>query len=470
MSKFEQSFLCVYGHFNQPPRGHPLTQRVGEEPMASPYRNWNERITEACYKPNAEAGNYRYISYSFGEALLSWLQSRYPETYAEIIAADQDTAKANNGYGNALAGAFHHSILPLARRRDKRTQVRWGIAAFEHHFKRKPQGFWLPEMAVDTETLSVLADAGIEYTLLASHQIVNSPLEGGSGPYEIRLSRGRRIMAFVRDDRLSSEISFNIHHIGGAGHWARNALTPARKTAGPMLLLATAGETFGHHYAGEEQFLYWLVSHEARAVGYRVLPLNLYFAGSESTGTIQIYEPSSWSDQMGLANWATGHGSENTLWKGALRRVLDNVASEVDRVYADMANRHEFDAWEVRDQYAPVVLGDVSAEDFIHEQIPGINKDAVEPLKKLLTAEELAQRMYTSYTFTSNDLDSPQPRYAIACAAAALGMAQEATGQALAERLLADLSVVTAANTPLTGAAILHQVIADMDLPLKIGE
>ncbi|MCA9913319.1 MAG: DUF3536 domain-containing protein, partial [Anaerolineae bacterium] len=406
----------------------------------------------ACYKPNAEAGNFRYISYSFGESLLSWLQSHYPETYAEIIQADRDAAEANNGYGNALAGAFHHSILPLARRRDKRTQIRWGIAAFEHHFGHKPQGFWLPEMAVDKETLSVLADEGIEYTLLAARQIVNLPFEGGSGPYEIKLSRGRRITVFVRDDQLSSEISFNIHHLGGAGHWARNALTAARKSAGPMLLLATAGETFGHHYAGEEQFLYWLVSHEALAIGYRVLPLNQYFAESEPFGTVEIHEPSSWSDQIGLANWATGLGSENTLWKGALRRALDNVASEVDRVYEDMAKQHEFDPWEVRNQYVPVLLGDVSAEDFIHEQVPSINKNAVEPLQNLLTAEELTQRMYTSYTFTNNDLDSPQPRYAIACAAAALGVAQQATGQVLSERLMSDLSVVTASNTELNGA------------------
>ncbi len=466
MSKFDHSFLCVYGHFSQPPRGNPLTGIVGSETGAAPYQNWNERITEASYKPNAAAGNFRHISFSIGEALMAWLQRREPEIYRAIVESEQGTAQ--DEYGNALATAYHHSILPLARRRDKRTQVLWGIAAFEHHYGRRPLGFWLPEMAVDEETLSVLADAGIQYTVLARQQIREMPLEGGAGPYKIELSRGRSMGVFVRDDALSIELSFNIYNLGGAGHWARNSLAPRRQFDGTLLLVATEGETFGHHYVGEDQFLRWLVTHEALAVGFRVVSLDRYYSENPPTMAVQIEEPSSWSDQYGLAHWATGQG--HTLWKGALRRALDNVASEIDRAYEDLARQHEFAPWELRDQYAPVLLGEMSCGEFMSQHVPSVKGDETQMLEDLLAAQELAQRMYTSYTFTGNDLDNAQPRYAIACAAAALMLAQRATKTNMSERLVSDLRVVTAENTSETGESLLRQIMHDFELDLELAD
>lgn len=471
MSKIERSAFCVYGHFSQPPRGHPLTGDIGTEPEAAPYDNWNERIADRCYRPNAEVSNFQHISYNFGESLMAWLAINKPEIYKVVIESDApQKTDTNLTVGNALATAYHHSILPLARRRDKRTQILWGIAAFEYRYGRKPLGFWLPEMAVDSETLTVLAEAGIRYTLLAAQQVQNMPRDGGAGPFKIDLPNGSSIGAFVRNDSLSSEISFNVHNLGGAGHWTQFVLGPARKTSGPLLLLATEGETFGHHYAGEDQFLHWLITREAPAVAFEVTTLDRYFVEHEPQHTIQIVEPSSWSDQHGLANWATGRASDHkdTTWKGALRRALDNVASELDRTYEDLARAATLDAWEFRNRYAPVLLGEVSDDEFIAELIPDIKPDLAAQLKTLLAAEDLAQRMYTSSTFTNDNLDSPQPRYAIACAAAALALAQQATGRDLSERLLLDLTVVEASGNPLTGADILRQVMAEFDLNLEL--
>lgn len=471
MSKIERSAICVYGHFSQPPRGHPLTGEIGIEPAAAPYDNWNERITDRCYRPNAETGNFQHISYSFSESLFSWLETNKPEIYKVIIESDMpETLENKVSVGNALATAYHHGILPLARRRDKRTQIMWGITAFEHRFGRKPLGFWLPEMAVDTGTLSLLAEAGIRYTVLAAQQIQAMPREGGSGPYKVELPHGRSIGVFVRNDPLSSELSFNIHNLGGAGHWAHNVLGPARKNSGSILLLATEGETFGHHYVGEDQFLHWLITREALGVGFGVTTLDRCFVDREPEQTVNIVEPSSWSDQHGLSNWATGgmsHGKDTT-WKGALRRALDNAASELDRTYEDLTRSAKVDAWELRNHYAPVLLGEISEDDFLAELVPDIEPKASKQLKALLTAEELSQRMYTSYTFTNDELDSPQPRYAIACAAASLALAQRATGRDLAERLLPDLTVVESSNSTLTGADILRQVVEDYQLNLEI--
>lgn len=470
MSKIESSLLCVYGHFSQPPRGNPLTQVIGIEASAAPNRNWNERVLDACYRPNAQTGNFQHITFSFGQALMNWLKRRAPDVYGTITEADRQ-AIADRGAGNALATAYNHIILPLARKRDRRTQIQWGIAAFEHHFGRRPVGFWLPEMAVDRETLTLLAEADIKYTVLAQQQVHGLPLHAEAGPYRVDLGKGRSIDVFVRDDRLSSDLSFNIHNLGGAGHWSHNALAPARKGI-KTLLLATSGETFGHHFAGEEQFLYWLVNHEAASVGYKIVSLDDLYAQRQAAGTVTIEDPSSWSDERGLASWATGqvtaHG--DTTWRGALRRALDNVASELDRAYEDLVRRYNLDPWRLRGNYAPVLLGTMTFEAFLAESAPAVTGADADALRDLLSAQELAQRMYNSYTFTADRLDSPQPHYAIACAAAALTMAQKATGRDMDDRLLSDFTVVTAPDSSLTGADILRAVVAEFDLDLKLAQ
>src|SRR5262249_47943396 len=158
VSKIERSALCVHGHFSQPPRGNPLDYTIGVEPEAAPYQNWNARIHETSYKPNADIGNFDYISFSFSEGLMKWLEQEAPETYAKIVQGDKQAFAQHAPAGNAMATAYNHIILPLARKRDKRTQIIWGLAAFERHYGRKPLGFWMPEMAVDTETLALLAE------------------------------------------------------------------------------------------------------------------------------------------------------------------------------------------------------------------------------------------------------------------------------------------------------------------------
>lgn len=468
MTKIERSALCVHGHFSQPPRGTPLDYTIGLEPEASPYKNWNERINEKSYRPNAEIGNFDHISFSFSEGLMKWLEREAPETYNKVVSAEKSAYEKYKPAGNALATAYNHIILPLARKRDKRTQIIWGIAAFEHHYGRKPLGFWLPEMAVDLETLSLLVESGIQYTLLTGKQVQGIPNGGGAGPYHVELPDGKSITVFVRDDHLSSEISFNIHNLGGAGSWARNALTPVRKNAGQLLLLATAGETFGHHFAGEEQFLHWLVTHEAWQAGYEITTLDRCFIAVQPHHTITIEERSSWGDHRGLTHWATGLADPNndTTWKGALRRALDNVASDVDRAYEDILRPYSIDPWKLRNAFIPALFAGQTPDEFIANQIPSMKPDDREKLAKLFQAVRLTQRMYNSYTFTDNKLDGTQPRYAIACAATALSLAQEATGRDLSDRLPSDLAVVTSASASVTGADMLHDAINQYDLAL----
>jgi len=175
-------FVCIHGHFYQPPRENPWLEEIETQDSAHPFHDWNQRVTAECYAPNtasrilgpedrivAIVNNYSRMSFDFGPTLLSWLELHEPETYAAILNADRISCQRFDGFGSALAQAYNHTILPLSSSRDKRTQVLWGIADFVHRFKRRPEGMWLPETAVDLESLDILAEEGIRFTILAPH-------------------------------------------------------------------------------------------------------------------------------------------------------------------------------------------------------------------------------------------------------------------------------------------------------------
>ncbi len=175
--------LIVHGHFYQPPRENPWTGVVDEEPDAAPFHDWNERIYAECYRANAQVSfidertgaqkfvnNYEHLSFNFGPTLLTWLSRTHPETHAAIVAADAASARLRGGHGNAIAQAYSHAILPLCNERDRRTQVRWGLADFRHRFQRDAEAMWLPETACNNEVLDLLIDEGLRYVILAPQQ------------------------------------------------------------------------------------------------------------------------------------------------------------------------------------------------------------------------------------------------------------------------------------------------------------
>src|SRR5271170_6684047 len=176
-------FVCVQGHFYQPPRENPWLETVEVQDSAAPYHDWNDRITAECYAPNGASritnkedeiirimNNYARMSYNFGPTLLSWLHDKAPRTYRMILDADKVSAQRYSGHGSAMAQVYNHLITPLASRRDAITQIRWGIADFEHRYGRKPEGMWLAETAVNRTVLDLMAQEGIKFTVLAPAQ------------------------------------------------------------------------------------------------------------------------------------------------------------------------------------------------------------------------------------------------------------------------------------------------------------
>jgi len=165
-------YICIHGHFYQPPRENPWLEAIERQDSAYPYHDWNERITAECYAPNAVSrildekarireltNNYERISFNFGPTLLHWMEEHTPTTYQAVLDADRRSIERFGGHGSALAQVYNHMIMPLASERDRRTQVVWGIRDFEHRFGRSPEGMWLAETAADIGSLEALAES-----------------------------------------------------------------------------------------------------------------------------------------------------------------------------------------------------------------------------------------------------------------------------------------------------------------------
>src|SRR6202045_4695124 len=176
-------YVCVHGHFYQPPRENPWLETVEVQDSAAPYHDWNDRITAECYAPNGASritnkedeiirimNNYARMSYNFGPTLLSWLHDKAPRTYRMILDADKFSSQRYSGHGSAMAQVYNHLIMPLANKRDALPQIRWGIADFEFRYGRKPEVMWLAETAVNRNVLDLMAQEGIKFTILAPVQ------------------------------------------------------------------------------------------------------------------------------------------------------------------------------------------------------------------------------------------------------------------------------------------------------------
>ena len=453
-----ERFFSIHCHFYQPPREDPFTGKIPREAGAEPYQNYNEKITAECYYPNALIGNFERISFNIGPTLMAWMAANAPETYQRIVQSDRANVTASN-IGNAVAQSAHHTILPLARRRDKIAQVAWGIGSYTYRFGHKPTGMWLPEMAVDYETLETLAGAEIAFTILSDEQ-VQGELRQGAGPYRVKLSAGRSIAIFVRDRLLSNQISFDMEHFSGPRAWAH----PALNSRGPGLtLVATDGETFGHHHRGGEHFLKYLLLRDAPALGFRVTSLAQYLADHPPQTEIEFREMTAWSCGHGLSRWVTGCDCtpSDGRWKGALRRALDNLSGEIDLVYTTEAGAFVINPWSLRDAYIAVVTGQMDGPAFLAAQgLGNLPTATAERLLKLLRAEFHRQRMYASCAFFFEELTRIEPRYAVANAARAVTLVKEATGEDLSRGFRRDLSVAVSPRTGVTGADLYDAIIA----------
>lgn len=503
-----QRYICIHGHFYQPPRENPWLEAIELQDSAYPYHDWNERITAECYGPNSTArildtegkifqifNNYSKISFNFGPTLLAWMQQHAPQVYQAVREADQESRRLFGGHGSALAQPYNHMILPLANRRDKDTQIHWGIRDFQHRFGRRPEGMWLPETAVDLETLDLVARHGIRFTVLAPHQARRvRPLEEGkwkevapdqidpSQPYRQSLSSGRSIDLFFYDGPISRAVAFEqlLTRGDNFAHRLLGAFSDARNRA-QLVHIATDGETYGHHHRHGEMALAYALHYIETQNLARLTNYGEFLEKFPARQEVQIAENTSWSCAHGVERWrsdcgcSTGaHPGWNQAWREPLRSALDWLRDRLVQRFESHAPRYLKDPWEARNDYIDVILdrSAASQEAFLekHALDPG-SPEARITLLKLLEMQRHAMLMYTSCGWFFDDLSGIETVQVIQYAGRALQLAGELFGDSLEEGFVARLAKARSnLMEPGDGARIYEQRVraSRIDL-LKVG-
>jgi alpha-amylase/alpha-mannosidase (GH57 family) len=460
-------YVVIHGHFYQPPRENPWLEAVEVQDSAAPQHDWNERVTDECYAPNTAArrlgqsntilaitNNYERISFNVGPTLFAWFARERPGVAAKIAEADRTSVAAHGGHGNAIAQVYNHMIMPLASRRDKVTQVRWGIEDFRLRFGREPEGMWLPETAVDDETLEVLAEAGLAFTILAPHQARRiRPLGAGddawvevgdridpSRAYQWRGRTGASLALFFYDGPISRAIAFE--GLLQNGHKFAERLQDGFDNARdwPQLVhCATDGESYGHHSRYGDMALAAALHQIAAEPQITITNYGEYLAVAPPAMEVEIRSETSWSCFHGVERWRADCGCRmigdtHQQWRGPLREALDHLRDSADALYEARGGQLFKDPWQTRDDYGTVVLSRTPERvaEFLERQARATLDEAgrVEALR-LLELQRNRMLMYTSCGWFFDELSGIEPVQILRYAALVTQYARELGGGAL---------------------------------------
>lgn len=456
-------YLTIHGHFYQPPRENPWLEAIELQDSASPFHDWNERINSECYNPNSVSkivdsrnkildvvNNYEFLSFNFGPTLLSWMEEYAPLAYERVIKADIESVGEHDGHGNAIAQVYNHMIMPLANERDKQTQVIWGIKDFESRFGRKPEGMWLAETAVDTNTLRVLVENGIKYTVLSPYQALKfrkigdkdwSDVSWGNiDParayrYYIDHNTDKYIDLFFYDGAISKSVAFD-EILKDGNKFIRRLKEGVSEGRGysQLINIATDGESYGHHTKFGDMALSYVLRVRAKEEGFKIVNYAQYLEKYPSTMEVDIKQSSSWSCFHGVGRWSEdcgcstgGHPGWNQKWRKPLREALDYLRDELITIFEKEGKNYFKDAWIARNNYINVILdrSDLSVKKFQKENfVAGLSEEKVVKAMELLEMQRQAMLMYTSCGWFFSEISGIETTQIMKYAARAMQLAQ----------------------------------------------
>ncbi|MCE2495874.1 MAG: DUF3536 domain-containing protein [Flavobacteriales bacterium] len=430
-------YVCIHGHFYQPPRENAWLDEIEIQESAAPYHDWNERIMRECYGPNTTSrilndqgklvdivNNYARMSFNFGPTLLSWLEQHAPKAYQAILDADKLSMKYFNGHGSAMAQVYNHIIMPLANRRDKETQVFWGLHDFKVRFGRDAEGIWLAETAVDTETLEVLVDFGIKFTVLSPYQAKRFRKKGESEwadgidsrrPYTIILPTGREISIFFYDGERSKGVAFE-GYLNDGGFFAENLVSGFDESIEePQLInIATDGESYGHHHKNGDMALAYCMRFLEESGRAKMTNYSQYLAMYPPEYEAEIVEDSSWSCAHGVERWrsncgchTSGPGHWNQEWRVGLREALDWLSDQFADIYEREMSDYVDMPWSVRNKYVEVIYERSleTHERFVEDHTKKrLGTEEVTRFNRLLEMQKHSLYMFTSCGWFFNDI------------------------------------------------------------------
>ena len=439
----EPRYIIIHGHFYQPPRQSPWTGLIAAEPSAAPFANWNERILSECYNANAHAqimnghvvyirNNYEALNFDFGPTLMSWLATHGKAAYRAILRGDELAAKTRGGLGNAMAQSYNHSILPLLDERSRELQIQWGIHDFAYRFGYRPRGMWLPECAADDDTLASVAGAGVRFVILGGDQGRFSNQGREAGPF-VWQREDLKLAVFRFDRELSGYIAFSDVLKDGNGLAKSIADTALRLSPGAALLLATDGETFGHHKRnGAAELARALAALEERD-DLVVTNCAAYLESHPATGSFRIESATSWSCGHGIERWRSNCGCRSDPhtsqeWRAPLRAAMEFVKNHADAVYERFADGQVSDPRAALLESARLfVQQNAGIEEEFFVRYKARDEAARERMMRLFEMERAAHATLTSCAWFFDDFGGLEGRIALRWAARTVELAADLT-------------------------------------------
>lgn len=475
-----KKYICIHGHFYQPPRENAWLEVIEVQDSAHPYHDWNERISSECYAPNAASrilehgiikdiiNNYSKISFNFGPTLLSWMEQYDTETYEAILEADKESIKNFSGHGSAVAQVYNHIIMPLANRSDKETQIIWGIRDFEHRFGRKPEGMWLSESAVDTESLELLAEQDIKFTILAPRQAKAFRRIGEEGwhavsdkgidtrrPYVCNLPSGKSIALYFYDGDIAQGVAFN-GLLNDGQKFAQSLLKSFdHKPEEPQLVhIATDGETYGHHHKHGDMALAFCLDFIDEHKHANITNYAEFLSKVTPTMEVQVHENSSWSCVHGVERWRNdcgcntgGKAGWNQQWRKPLREALDWLRDRLNEVYEREASEVLKDSQEARNEYIKVILrrNDDTVRKFLKDHCQKVTDPS--RVLRLMEMQRNAMLMYTSCGWFFDEVSGIETIQILQYACRAIQLVSQMVGTELEEEFIKRLEAAPS-NVP----------------------
>jgi alpha-amylase/alpha-mannosidase (GH57 family) len=503
-------YICIHGHFYQPPRENPWLETVETQDSAAPYHDWNERVCAESYATNGAArtvnnrnqiirivNNYSRMSFNFGPTLMSWLKGNAPRTYRMILDGERRSRNINHGHSSAIAQVYNHVIMPLANQRDKITQIRWGIADYESHYGSAPEGMWLSETAADTETLELLAQHGIKFTILAPSQckrvrplkqdatetdpVWTTPLSKSvdtTHPYLLRFESGVSLAIFFYDGATSRAIAFE-GLLNSGEIFAARLKAGFEDSAQPQLeSVATDGESYGHHHRHGEMALAYAVKLLEQDKTVKLTNYASFLQEFPPEWECEIVENTSWSCAHGVERWRSDCGCNggkpgfNQKWRGPLRDALDGLRDSITMLTEGEGSKLYKDVWAARDAYIGVILdrSDEVVDHFLlqHQKHPLSATERVRAMQ-VMEMQRHTQLMYTSCGWFFDDISGIETVQVIAYAARALQLARELFGQLAAELEPAFLARLAEAKSNVATAGDGARIYKEKVLRLQLG-
>ena len=502
----QKFYLCIHGHFYQPPRENPWTDEIELQPTASPFHDWNERIFQECYKPNTEAviadlatnrilervNNFEYLNFNFGPTLLHWLKEKHPDTLEKIIEADKKSVIANNGHGNAIAQVYNHIIMPLANSQDNITQIKWGLYDFEYYFGRKSEGIWLAETACSPETLEYLIDEGIKFIILDQFQALKIKkietedwVDVSFGNIDIRqpyrafsrTGNKKYIDIFFYDGSLSRSIAFDDIIYSSEKLMDRiDSLKNPNYKQSQLINMAVDGETFGHHKHFTERTIAYLMKKLAPEKGYRIINYSGFLSLFPPEYEVLINpgfndEGTSWSCVHGVGRWKRdcgcntgGEPNWNQKWREPLRNALNQLRDKLSLIFETEGKKYFIDIWKARNEYIKIILNpspEIIKEFFSENAIRTLNENETKNALKLLEIQKYSLLMFTSCGWFFSDISGIETVQILAYAKRAIEISKELFNINLEDDLLNELSKAISNITEFKNGAEIYQQISN---------